>query len=78
MKGEIAKIRTVNVGKKGTIVFMITIDLSTGSSAWTITSGTRSYAGLHGKGTLTVDNYESDPYNFVMKGTVSHRGACVA
>ena len=40
-------------------------------SAWTITSGTRSYAGLHGKGTLTVDNYESNPYTFVMKGTVS-------
>ena len=71
VKGEIAKIRGVNVGKKGTFVFVITIDLSTGTSAWTITSGTRSYARLHGKGTLTVDNYESDPYNFVMKGTVS-------
>ena len=71
MKGQIATIRTVNAGKNGTITFVITIDLATGSSAWTITSGTKSYAGLHGKGTLTVDNFESNPYTFVMKGTVS-------
>ena len=68
---NIAKVRSVNVGTKGTITFVITIDLSTGTSAWTITSGTKSYARLHGKGTLTVDNFESDPYTFVMKGTVS-------
>ena len=71
VKGQIAKVRGVNVGTKGTITFVITIDLSTGSSAWTITSGTKSYAGLRGKGTLTVDNYASNPYTFVMKGTVS-------
>ena len=71
VKGQIAKVRNVTVGTKGTITFVITIDLSTGSSAWTITSGTKSYAGLRGKGTLTVDNYESNPYTFVMKGTVS-------
>jgi hypothetical protein len=71
VKGQIAKVRSVTVGTKGTITFVITIDLSTGSSAWTITSGTKSYVGLHGKGTLTVDNYESNPYTFVMKGTVS-------
>jgi hypothetical protein len=70
--GEIAKIRTVIVGKKGTITFVTTIHLGTESlSPWTITSGTKSYAALHGKGRLTVDNYESNPYNFVMKGTVS-------
>jgi hypothetical protein len=71
VKGEIAKIRGVYAGKNGTITFVTTIDLTTGSSAWTITSGTKSYAGLHGKGTLTVDNYQRDPYTFVMKGTVS-------
>ena len=71
MKGQIAKVRSVTVGTKGTITFVITIDLATGSSAWTITSGTKSYVGLHGKGTLTVDNYQSNPYTFVMKGTVS-------
>ena len=71
VKDQIATVRTVNAGTKGTITIVITIDLATGSSAWTITSGTKSYAGLHGKGTLTVDNFESDPYTFVMRGTVS-------
>jgi hypothetical protein len=71
VKDQTAKVRCVNVGTKGTITIVITIDLSTGSSAWTITSGTKSYARLHGNGTLTVDNFESDPYTFVMRGTVS-------
>ncbi len=71
MKGQIATVRNVDVGTKGTITFVITIDLSTGSSAWTISSGTKSYVGLRGKGTVTVDNYERNPYTFVMKGTVS-------
>ena len=72
VRNAIARVRTVAVGKHGTIVFVIRIDLSTGRSAWTITSATGSYAGLHGTGTLTVDNFEAIPYNFVMKGTVSH------
>jgi hypothetical protein len=46
--------------------------VSNGSSAWKITSGTKSYTGLHGRGTLPVDNFEGTPYNFVMKGTVFH------
>ena len=72
VKGQIAKVRMVAVGKKGTITFVTTIHLNTESPApWTITSGTKSYAGLHGKGRLTVDNFESNPYTFVMKGTVS-------
>lgn len=72
VKGQIAKIRTVTVGKKGTITYVTTIHLGTESPApWTIISGTKSYAGLHGKGRLTVDNYQSNPYTFVMKGTVS-------
>ena len=69
--GHIATIRTVYAGKNGTITIVTTIDMSTASSAWTITSGTKSYEGLRGKGTVTVDNYQSDPYTFVMKGTVS-------
>jgi hypothetical protein len=68
---KIAKIRSVNVGKKGTIVFVITIDLTNGRSTWTITSGTGRYAGRHGTGTLPVDNFERNPYTFVMKGTIS-------
>ena len=71
VKGQIAKVTSVTVGTKGTITFVITIDMGIGSSAWTITSGTRSYVGLRGKGTLTVDNFASNPYTFVMKGTVS-------
>ena len=71
-QGQIAKIRSVMVGKKGTITIVTTIHLWTESIApWTITSGTASYVGLQGKGRLIVDNYESDPYTFVMKGTVS-------
>jgi len=71
VKGQIAKITNVAVGTKGTITFVIRIDMSTGSTPWTITSATKSYAGLRGKGTLTVDNYARNPYTFVMKGTVS-------
>ena len=71
VKDQTATVRTVNTGRKGTITIVITIDLATGSSAWTITSGTKNYVGLHGKGTLTVDNFERDPYTFVMRGTVS-------
>lgn len=70
--GQIAKIRTVIVGKKGTITLVTTIHLGTESPApWTVISGTKSYVGLRGTGRLTVDNYASDPYTFVMKGTVS-------
>jgi hypothetical protein len=72
VRAQIAKVRDVLTGKKGTITIVITIHLGRESPApWTITSGTKSYVGLHGKGRLIVDNYESDPYTFVMKGTVS-------
>jgi hypothetical protein len=72
VRGRIAKVRDVLTTKKGTITIVITIHLRTESIApWTITSGTASYLGLRGKGRLIVDNYESDPYTFVMKGTVS-------
>lgn len=72
VKGQIATVRKVLAGTKGTITIVITIHLDTEAPArWTITSATRSDAGLHGVGTLTVDNYQADPYTFVMKGTVS-------
>ena len=38
---------------------------------WTITSGTRGCAGLHGSGKQTVDDYTSSPANFALAGTVS-------
>lgn len=72
VSGQVATVRDVLVGNKGTITIMITIHLWTESaSPWTITSGTKRYAGLHGKGTLTVDNYQANPYTFVLKGTTS-------
>ena len=37
----------------------------------TITSATKAYKGLHGKGIEVVDNYASTPATFTMQGTVS-------
>jgi hypothetical protein len=50
MKGALITLRFVAVGKKGRITFMVKIDTSVGRSRWTITSGTKAYKGLHGKG----------------------------
>jgi hypothetical protein len=36
-----------------------------------ITSGTKTYAKLHGQGYQVVDNYTGSPATFVLKGTVS-------
>ena len=72
--GQVAKLRSVFKGRKGTITIVGTIHLSAGGDSpppWTIASGTKSYVGLHGRGRLVVDNYESDPYTFVMRGAVS-------
>ena len=71
VKGNSALIRRVAVGKKGTITFLITIDLKTGAEPWTITSGTGSYRGLHGHGNEVVDEWWSTPAHFTMLGTVS-------
>jgi hypothetical protein len=69
--GRKATIKRVTVGKKGTITFVITINLMIGSERWTIASGTEAYKGLHGKGAQTLDNYAGVPATFVMQGTVS-------
>jgi len=72
VRGQVATVRDVLVGKRGTITIVITIHLGTESPApWAITAGTKRYAGLHGRGTLTVDNYEANPYTFVLKGIAS-------
>jgi Sigma-70, region 4 len=56
----------------GTITFVITINtVNGGGEPWTITSGTKSYANLHGQGFQVVDNYQGSPATFVLKGTVS-------
>jgi hypothetical protein len=69
--GEKAIIRRVVNGAKGTITFMIRIDMVSGGEPWTITSGTKTYAKLHGRGNEVVDNYAGSPATFVLKGTVS-------
>jgi hypothetical protein len=70
--GETALIRRVITGAKGTITFLITIHLvSGGGEPWTITSGTKAYTRLHGRGYQVVDNYAGSPATFVLKGNVS-------
>jgi len=66
-------IRRVITGAKGAITFVITINQVGGPSGerWTITSGTKAYAKLHGRGLQVVDNYTGSPATFVLKGTVS-------
>jgi hypothetical protein len=73
--GTTAIIRRVVTGAKGTITFLITIDLTSGREPWTITSGTKTYAKLHGRGNEVVDNYAGSPATFVLKGTVSQARA---
>jgi len=61
-------LRFVTKGKKGTITFVVKIDTTTSTSRWRITSGTKAYAGLHGKGTES----ENASYTVsTLRGTVS-------
>jgi len=70
--GTTALIRRVVSGAKGTITFVITINLTGGGGEpWKITSGTKTYTKLHGRGYEVVDNYAGTPATFVLKGTVS-------
>jgi len=50
-KGALIILHFVTVGKKGTVTFLDRIDTILATSRWTITSGTKAYKGLHGKGT---------------------------
>ena len=50
MRGALITLRFVAAGRKGTITFVVKIDTTLGTSRWTIASGTKAYAGLHGKG----------------------------
>ncbi len=50
LKAALITLRFVNAGAKGTITFVVKIDTNVGTSRWTITSGTKAYKGLHGKG----------------------------
>jgi hypothetical protein len=73
-----AFIRRVVTGAKGTITFLITINLGGPGPAgepWKITSGTKTYTKLHGRGYQVVDNYTGSPATFVLKGTVTRARA---
>jgi hypothetical protein len=48
--GAVIILQFVTVGKKGTIMFAVRIDVSAGTSRWKIGYGTKAYKGLHGKG----------------------------
>jgi hypothetical protein len=72
--GATILIRRVMAFAKGTITFVITIPLvGAGGERWTITSGTKTYTKLHGRGYQVVDNYAGSPATFVLKGTVSSK-----
>jgi hypothetical protein len=77
-EGQTAFIRRVVTGAKGTITFLITITLAgpgPGGEPWRITSGTKTYTNLHGRGYQVVDNYTGSPATFVLKGTVTRARA---
>ena len=50
VKDPLITLRYVTAGKKGKITFLVRINMTLGSSRWTIASGTKAYKGLHGKG----------------------------
>jgi hypothetical protein len=48
--GTLITLRFVAKGRKGAITYLVKVDTSAGTSRWTISSGTKAYKGLHGKG----------------------------
>jgi hypothetical protein len=68
VRAELITLRFVTKGKNGTITYVVKIDMTTGTSRWTIASGTKAYKGLHGKGTES----ENASYTVsTLRGTVS-------
>ena len=65
--GTLITLRFVAKGKKGVIKYLVKIDTNAGTSRWTISSGTKAYKGLHGKGSET----ENASYTVsTLRGTV--------
>jgi hypothetical protein len=48
--GTLITLRFVAKGKKGAITYLVKVDTYAGTSRWAISSGTKAYKGLHGKG----------------------------
>jgi len=63
-------LRHVMVGKKGRINLLVTIDIARGTKLWTITSGTKAYKGLHGKGTEDSAIFTGDKTVLTLTGKV--------
>ena len=65
-------LRFVTKGRKGTITYVVKIDTNLANpdaaARWTITSGTKAYQGLHGKGTTSVNASYTVR---ILRGTVS-------
>jgi hypothetical protein len=71
VKSTTVVIRRVMVGKKGTFRLVLTIPKAGGDKTWRITSGTRVYRGLHGKGTEDSAVFSGDLGDFMLSGKVS-------
>jgi len=68
VKGSLITLRNVATGRKGTITFLVKIDTDAGTSRWTITSSTKAYKGLRGKG---VESENADFTVSTLTGVVS-------
>jgi hypothetical protein len=66
--GTLITLRYVAKGKKGTITYLVKIDTTAGTSRWTISSGTKAYKGLHGKG---IERENANYTVSTLTGTVS-------
>jgi hypothetical protein len=64
-------IRRVLVGKKGTINLLVTISKTAFTKLATISSGTRAYRRLHGRGTEPSVIFSGRKAVVTLKGTVS-------
>ncbi len=66
--GTLITLRFVAKGKKGAITYLVKIDTNAGTSRWTISSGTKAYKGMHGKG---IERENANYTVSTLTGTVS-------
>ena len=67
-QGTLITLRFVTKGEKGTITYLVKIDMNASTSRWTIAFASGAYRGLHGKGSES----ENETYTVsVLRGTVS-------
>ena len=67
-QGTLITLRYVTKGQKGTITYLVKIDMNANTSRWTIAFASGAYRGLHGKGSES----ENETYTVsVLRGTVS-------